>query len=61
MQDVQQSVSDDLQKQKNRHKLIQLDQLMMKLTESAILAAAALLADSTRSTDYRRKKFAVCY
>lgn len=30
MQDVQQSVSDDLKKQKNQHKLIQLN-LLMKL------------------------------
>lgn len=34
MQDVQQSVSDDLKKQKNQHKLMkrdQLDQLMIQL------------------------------
>ena len=40
MQDVQQSVSDDLKKQKNQHKLMkrdQLDQLMIQLPLQQIL------------------------
>lgn len=43
MQDVQQSVSDDLKKQKNQHKLIQLDQLMERNSQSGPIKILLLM------------------
>lgn len=43
MQDVQQSVSDDLKKQKNQHKLIQLDQLMERNSQSGLIKILLLM------------------